>query len=138
MALCLEHSANITGGEIEIGVVVDQSVSGRDDADTSPMSLAVAFVALLLSSLLLFASTTPLLWTKGLQTSGIWPVDSPWTTNTGHIAFLDGHVEPFEGEDDNTPAVTLVAHPKSGATGTTNSINTAVASGVGSTTILEP
>ncbi|NBB79551.1 MAG: prepilin-type N-terminal cleavage/methylation domain-containing protein, partial [Verrucomicrobia bacterium] len=38
-------------------------------------------------------STTPLLWTKGLQTSGFWdPAENPWGNDGGHIAFMDGHV----------------------------------------------
>ncbi len=37
------------------------------------------------------ASTTPLLWTRGLETSGTWGKDTPWGRG-GHIAFLDGHV----------------------------------------------
>lgn len=36
-------------------------------------------------------STTPLLWTRGLTTSGTWGVNSPWGLG-GHIAYLDGHV----------------------------------------------
>lgn len=41
------------------------------------------------------ASTTPLLWTRGLKTSGdgagTWGKSTPWGLG-GHIAFLDGHV----------------------------------------------
>ncbi|TVP79009.1 MAG: prepilin-type N-terminal cleavage/methylation domain-containing protein [Puniceicoccaceae bacterium] len=36
-------------------------------------------------------STTPLLWTRALTTSGTWGPDSPWGLG-GHIAYLDGHV----------------------------------------------
>ncbi len=36
-------------------------------------------------------STTPLLWTRALTTSGTWGQNSPWGLG-GHIAFLDGHV----------------------------------------------
>jgi prepilin-type N-terminal cleavage/methylation domain-containing protein/prepilin-type processing-associated H-X9-DG protein len=36
-------------------------------------------------------STTPLVWTRGLTTTGTWPNDSPWGLG-GHIAYLDGHV----------------------------------------------
>lgn len=39
------------------------------------------------------SSTTPLLWTKGLQTDGTWDSDiNPWGADGGHIAFMDGHV----------------------------------------------
>jgi prepilin-type N-terminal cleavage/methylation domain-containing protein/prepilin-type processing-associated H-X9-DG protein len=38
-------------------------------------------------------STTPLLWTKGLQSSGFWdPSENPWGNDGGHIVFMDGHV----------------------------------------------
>lgn len=38
-------------------------------------------------------STTPLLWTKGLQSSGFWdPAENPWGNDGGHIVFMDGHV----------------------------------------------
>ena len=38
-------------------------------------------------------STTPLIWTKGLQDSGFWdPAENPWGNDGGHIAFMDGHV----------------------------------------------
>ncbi|MGB0743918.1 MAG: type II secretion system protein [Opitutales bacterium] len=38
------------------------------------------------------ATVTPLIWTRGLSTSGTWESDSPWEGQGGHIAFLDGHV----------------------------------------------
>lgn len=41
-------------------------------------------------------STTPLLWTRGWmdgeKIANGWGEDSPWGTDGGHIAFLDGHV----------------------------------------------
>jgi len=44
---------------------------------------------------------TPLIWTRGLTTTGTWPVDSPWGIG-GHIAYLDGHVLFYTelGEED--------------------------------------
>lgn len=36
-------------------------------------------------------TTTPLIWTRGLNSSGTWGKDTPWGLG-GHIAFLDGHV----------------------------------------------
>lgn len=46
-------------------------------------------------------STTPLLWTRALTTSGTWGKDSPWGLG-GHIAYLDGHVSFYNelGEED--------------------------------------
>jgi prepilin-type N-terminal cleavage/methylation domain-containing protein len=46
------------------------------------------------------SSTTPLLWTRGLDTSGTWDGDTPWGRG-GHIAFLDAHVT-FYNELDGT------------------------------------
>ncbi|MFP4157897.1 MAG: Tfp pilus assembly protein FimT/FimU [Opitutales bacterium] len=46
------------------------------------------------------SSTTPLLWTRGLDTSGTWDGESPWGRG-GHIGFLDGHVT-FFNELDGT------------------------------------
>ena len=42
-------------------------------------------------------STTPLIWTKGLQSEGIWDAAvNPWGNKGGHIAYMDGHVEFFD------------------------------------------
>ena len=41
------------------------------------------------------ASTSPLVWTKGLQNDGTWDEDteqSPWGSDGGHILFLNGSV----------------------------------------------
>lgn len=46
-------------------------------------------------------STTPLTWTRGLNSSGNWGKDTPWGLG-GHIAYLDAHVSWYndlEGED---------------------------------------
>jgi len=42
------------------------------------------------------ATITPLIWTRGLETSGNWEPDSPWEGKGGHIAFMDGHVVFYE------------------------------------------
>ncbi|MGJ8652120.1 MAG: pilus assembly FimT family protein [Opitutaceae bacterium] len=47
-------------------------------------------------------STTPLLWTRGLDLeNGTWGKDTPWGIG-GHIAYLDGHVQFYIelGEED--------------------------------------
>ena len=46
------------------------------------------------------SSTTPLLWTRGLDTSGTWDGETPWGRG-GHIAYLDAHVT-FVNELDGT------------------------------------
>ena len=38
------------------------------------------------------AASTPIVWTRGLQTNGTWSATSPYGTLGGYIAFLDGHV----------------------------------------------
>jgi len=41
-------------------------------------------------------STTPLAWTRGLESSGKWGTDGVYGEKGGHVVFLDGHVEWFE------------------------------------------
>jgi prepilin-type N-terminal cleavage/methylation domain-containing protein/prepilin-type processing-associated H-X9-DG protein len=56
-------------------------------------------------------STTPLTWTRGLNTtSGTWGKNTPWGLG-GHIAFLDGHVQFYTelGEEDG-----LLVNPTTG------------------------
>jgi prepilin-type N-terminal cleavage/methylation domain-containing protein len=38
----------------------------------------------------------PLIWTRGLDTSGTWKEDSPWRREGGHIAFGDAHVRWYD------------------------------------------
>jgi prepilin-type N-terminal cleavage/methylation domain-containing protein/prepilin-type processing-associated H-X9-DG protein len=66
------------------------------------------------------ASSTPLVWTRGLSSSGVWDADSPWEGDGGHIAFLDGHASWYEDLADDP----LVNHRGSG--GTTTDINNAI------------
>ncbi|MDP0497852.1 MAG: prepilin-type N-terminal cleavage/methylation domain-containing protein [Verrucomicrobiota bacterium JB024] len=68
-------------------------------------------------------STTPLLWTKGLQVDGSWETGAPWGTDGGHIAFMDGHVEWFDKNIDDR----LVGGKNSGNAGqATSSIADAI------------
>jgi len=61
-------------------------------------------------------STTPIAWTRGLQTDGTWAgsaavVPSAWNGEGGHVAFLDGHVEWFrnlQGDDGNGVLVNYI------------------------------
>lgn len=46
------------------------------------------------------ATITPLIWTRGLETSGRWEKDSPWEGKGGHIAYMDGHVSFYENVVD--------------------------------------
>lgn len=38
------------------------------------------------------AASTPVVWTRGLQTDGTWAANAPYGTKGGYVAFLDGHV----------------------------------------------
>jgi len=57
------------------------------------------------------ATTTPIAWTRGLQSDGTWSADSPWLGQGGHIAFLDGHVEWFDKLNAADPTASLVIAP---------------------------
>lgn len=74
------------------------------------------------------ASTTPLIWTKGLQTSGVWDTAiNPWGDKGGHLAFMDGHVE-FYDQVAQPPQLTTNTEG-SGTTGSaTANIEDAIAS----------
>jgi prepilin-type N-terminal cleavage/methylation domain-containing protein/prepilin-type processing-associated H-X9-DG protein len=62
-------------------------------------------------------STTPLLWTKGLQTSGFWdPQENPWGNDGGHIVFMDGHVTFYDNVAEPAPG-RLVANSNSANAG---------------------
>ena len=72
-------------------------------------------------------STTPLIWTKGLQTSGFWdPAVNPWGANGGHIAFMDAHIEFHENVAEPKQLVGNSAAANAG--NTTENINDAVES----------
>ena len=47
------------------------------------------------------STTTPLTWTRGLESSGVWRPDSPWG-NGGHIAYLDAHVVFYNELDEDS------------------------------------
>ncbi len=48
------------------------------------------------------ATRYPFLFTRGLQSSGEWSEDSPWSGDGGHIAFLGGNVEWYDELDETT------------------------------------
>ncbi len=82
------------------------------------------------------ASTTPLLWTRGLRSDGTWdPETSPWEGTGGHIAFLDGHVEFFtdlKGEDGSGALIDYTTQaPTSDITKAANKTATIVKPNIG-------
>jgi prepilin-type N-terminal cleavage/methylation domain-containing protein/prepilin-type processing-associated H-X9-DG protein len=70
-------------------------------------------------------STTPLVWTRGLDTQGNWGIDTPWKRG-GHIAFLDGHVQFYNELDPQEDGA--LSNPTNGDT--TLDINQVVGSAV--------
>jgi len=58
--------------------------------------LPVGYVAIAGYSANANTSTTPLMWTRGLDTTGLWRSDSPWEGEGGHIGYPDGHVTWFQ------------------------------------------
>ncbi len=47
------------------------------------------------------STTTPLIFTRGLNASGEWDVTAPWGKSGGHIGFLDGHVKFYKDISSN-------------------------------------
>jgi prepilin-type N-terminal cleavage/methylation domain-containing protein/prepilin-type processing-associated H-X9-DG protein len=70
------------------------------------------------------SGSTPLIWTKGLDTSGVWSITSPWQGEGGHIAFMDGHVEFFPNLSDEE--YKLAPGSASGSNSSTSSIADAI------------
>lgn len=46
-------------------------------------------------------STTPIAWTRGLQSNGLWASNGAYAEKGGFIAFLDGHVKWYSNLSDN-------------------------------------
>lgn len=84
---------NLVGQQIPHSVIVGDpnqaTAVAPDFAKVSPK--AWAFVTGISPSAP--SSSTPLLWTYGLQHDGTWLAATPWKGRGGHIAFLDGHVD---------------------------------------------
>jgi prepilin-type N-terminal cleavage/methylation domain-containing protein len=81
---------------------------------TSLPAIAIGYVFAVNMSPNAPASSTPLLWTKGLSTAGEWAATSPWQGEGGHIAFMDGHTEFF----NNLTAAENKLSPGSSSTAT--------------------
>ncbi|MDR3317467.1 MAG: type II secretion system GspH family protein, partial [Puniceicoccales bacterium] len=71
------------------------------------------------------SSTTPIAFTRGLQTDGTWSADGVYGTKGGYIAYLDSHVEWLGnlGGDDDGKLLTY------GTSAPTNNIMAAIPSG---------
>ncbi|WP_281398252.1 type II secretion system protein [Ruficoccus amylovorans] len=75
---------------------------------------AIGYVVVVNMSANAPTSTTPLLWTKGLDTAGEWQPASPWQGTGGHIAFMDGHVEWFDNLTDDENKLTPGSNSSAG------------------------
>jgi len=79
-------------------------------------------------------STTPLLWTTGLDDSGNWEATSPWSGKGGHIAFVDGHVSFYQNISDDENQ--LVSGTAAGSPGEpTSSIDDAISTSSNATAL---
>lgn len=81
-------------------------------------------------------STTPLLWTKGLQVSGFWdPNENPWGNDGGHIVFMDGHVTFY---DNVAEPQQLVGNSSSASSGQSTASIIEATKSSDNVTILDP
>ncbi|MGF1448009.1 MAG: type II secretion system protein [Opitutales bacterium] len=92
---------------VETGLVIPSSMGTEaDDGTFTPnsdfISLPLAYSAVINIPGSVDATRYPFLFTRGLQPSGEWDEDSPWSGDGGHIAFLGGNVEWFDELDDTT------------------------------------
>ncbi len=100
--------------------VANADWSALADAD------AIGYVVVVNMSANAPTSTTPLLWTKGLDTAGDWVPASPWQGKGGHIAFMDGHVEWFDNISDTDTQLPLGSAATGGGGTTTADIGQAI------------
>lgn len=69
------------------------------ELDAAAIEISYSFARLSANT----ASTTPLIWTKGLGAGGDaarWPTNSPWGGDGGHILYMAGNVEFFKEIED--------------------------------------
>jgi len=64
-------------------------------------------------------ATTPIAWTRGLQTDGTWSKHSPYGSDGGYIVFMEGNVMFFKNLGASAAAGELVRYD---GKGTTNNI----------------
>ncbi|HQU08689.1 MAG: hypothetical protein B7X06_00720 [Verrucomicrobia bacterium 21-51-4] len=69
------------------------------------------------------ASTTPVVWTCGLQADGTWSAESPFEGHGGYIGFLDGHVAWYPNLNGSDGQGALLCY---GSSARTKSIQAAV------------
>lgn len=72
-----------------LSTVLNAQKNGLDTGFSSLTDLSVQVVAGLTTS---YPPSTPVAFTRGLQTTGSWEADGTYGTDGGHIAFLGGNV----------------------------------------------
>jgi prepilin-type processing-associated H-X9-DG protein len=81
----------LAGVSIPRAVILGDTQTGSINPDFAKLPLSYVFAVSFVSNAP--PTTTPIAWTRGLQSDGTWAADSPWQGQGGHIAYLDGHVE---------------------------------------------
>jgi len=104
-------------------IVIPSVILDGNDAAVSDWTTARPFISYEMAvdiSTNAQASTTPLIWTKGLDSAGAWETTSPWAGDGGHIAFADGHVTFYDElvDTDGTTGL-LIQGPKATTPGST-------------------
>lgn len=82
------------GKEQKMPKVVLTGTTGSYSPDSN-LSAVSAALATFVPTLKAPAETVPLVWTRGLQTSGLWETSGPFGSNGGHIYFAGGRVDWF-------------------------------------------
>jgi prepilin-type processing-associated H-X9-DG protein len=81
-----------------------QSVTVGDGADaTANPDFAQATLSVVVAGAIPPNSppaTTPIMWTRGMQSDGAWAPDSPFHGQGGYVVFLDGHIEWYGAKSD--------------------------------------
>lgn len=117
---------NVSGyaGTLPRSIGIKDGSDFTESSDWSAISEEVISYSAVVNMNANAAPSTPLIWTKGLSTSGEWSGTSPWQGEGGHIAFMDGHVEFFANltDDENK----LAPGSASGSTDSTSDISVAI------------
>ena len=97
----IDNDVNVIGATIPAVLGFRDPVSNAwTDTEWSATSFPVSYDFALGVGASDPTSTTPLIWTRGLDNRGNWGIDTPWRRG-GHIAFLDGHVQFYNELDVN-------------------------------------
>jgi prepilin-type processing-associated H-X9-DG protein len=90
----IKSDPQLAGREIPKNIILGDLTNGS--ANPAFMQLPLSYEILANIPHASVPTTTPIAWTRGLQSDGTWLPDSPWQGEGGHIAYLDGHVEWIE------------------------------------------